>query len=970
MISRKTPLSLYITLLFLGIFTSTATAQTVVPKNTNLVNSTTNTAANLLAKTETATKDITFSPRVTAGYTTQGAGFNSYGSFEGFFPVFQTPGKNLTFVEGKLLYDTENGTLGGNVLLGQRFLNSKKDRVMGGYVSYDTRDTGKANFNQLGLGLESLSENWDFHLNGYIPLGKTSSRLSENYLGTSSFQGNNLQLDRVQVFQESLAGVDAEVGKKLASLGNGTLRGYAGTYLYGGEGIPAFVGVKGKLVTSWDNLAMGLSLQSDSRFDTRLVFNIGASLGGHGGSNRQSLPARMGESVERESNILVDNRIKKDSLAAINPVTGQPWVFNHANLGVGTGNGTYENPTGTVTAAIANAQSDGNGIVYVQSGTNPGTAGFTVPNKVQVLSTGPVQTINTTQLGSINLPGSGVGVGATSSVGAAGLPGTVSLTNLPKVTGTITLAANGSDQVLSGFAVTNTTTGLSGIIGTNNTNATIANNQVIIPLTAPNTATSIVTANRGILLTGANSTANGQTTIDNNVVNNAIGEGIRLENVSGKAFITRNTVANTIQPYDQTGLEASIYIRNNKGDVDLTIANNTVGDNNTRSTTGYNGVVTNGVAAYTPTSLVGNEVDGIEFSLCRSYLGGLPDTFAACSGTATAKVKIANNTVRNVGVVGVDGADGIDMNLNNGDVDLIGEKGARVSSLAITGNNVFNIGDKGVSFGSDGDAVLGLGNVSNNTVTNVGGIGIALRSRQTSNTNYVASGNTITKAAANGIEYSLTRADNSAVSTAVIDNNKITDSGPDAIFVRSRINGQAKATITNNTINSSGLTTGNTLGIEVSAEENSKLQALVDKNTITGTRAEAILIRDNATATGGVAAGNAQLNAVVTNNKLVGNNTATTGAAALTARANSNANMCLRLQNNTAGTTAATGYFLNRAVTTATANPIFRIEDSLLSTNVGTFTPALPLPTAATNTVGTNNFTSAPAGSCGVAFAQ
>ncbi len=79
--------------------------------------------------------------------------------------------------------------------------------------------------------------------------------------------------------------------------------------------------------------------------------------------------------------------------------------------------------------------------------------------------------------------------------------------------------------------------------------------------------------------------------------------------------------------------------------------------------------------------------------------------------------------------------------------------------------------------------------------------------------------------------------------------------------------------------------------------------------------------------------------------------------------------MCLQLQNNKAGTTAATGYFLGRAVTTATVNPVFRIEDSLLSTNTGTFTPVLPLPTG-TNTVGTNNFTSAPAGTCGVAFAK
>ena len=145
---------------------------------------------------------------------------------------------------------------------------------------------------------------------------------------------------------------------------------------------------------------------------------------------------------------------------------------------------------------------------------------------------------------------------------------------------------------------------------------------------------------------------------------------------------------------------------------------------------------------------------------------------------------------------------------------------------------------------------------------------------------------------------------------------------------------------------------------------------MVSGNTITGNRAEGILIRNNATATGGIAAGSAQLNAVVKNNNINGNNTAAAGAAAFTARANSNGNMCLQLQNNKAGATAATGYFLGRAVTTATVNPIFRIEDSLLTSNVGTFTPVLPLPTAASTAVGTNNFTSVAAGSCGVAFGQ
>src|SRR5690348_10177140 len=62
-----------------------------------------------------------FLPRFGVNYTTEGAGFDNFGSFEAFIPVLQSPGKNLTFLEGKLLWTTSNGALGGNLLLGHRF---------------------------------------------------------------------------------------------------------------------------------------------------------------------------------------------------------------------------------------------------------------------------------------------------------------------------------------------------------------------------------------------------------------------------------------------------------------------------------------------------------------------------------------------------------------------------------------------------------------------------------------------------------------------------------------------------------------------------------------------------------------------------------------------------------------------------------------------------------------------------------
>ncbi|MBF2065743.1 MAG: hypothetical protein IGS39_15175 [Calothrix sp. C42_A2020_038] len=878
---KKINLSLSLTLFLLGIFTSTVRAQTV-SLNTNHLDSNTNTAKYLLAQAEENPEpELRFAPRVGAAYITEGAGYNPYGSFGIFFPILQNPGKSLTFIEGKMLWDTDTDSLGGNILLGHRVINDTKDRITGGYVSYDTRNTGRGVFNQLGVGFESLG-NWDFHINGYLPIGKTSNQLSENVLASPSFVGNSLHLDRVQVFQQAFSGVDAEVGTKLASFSNGALRAYAGSYVYSSEGIPAFVGVRGRLVGTWNNLAMGLSLSNDSQFDTRLVFNIGASLGGVQNRNdNQSVLARMGDSVHREPSIIVDNRVVRDTVPAINSNGGVITLFSLA-----------DNQSGNLGATLASARPSD--IVYVQAGTNTNVGSFTVPSQVQVLSSGPVQVVST-QAGNVQIPGSGTGI-------------------LPR-SGTITLATNGSNQVVSGFAVTNTP-GQPGIVGTNNTNASILQNQVTI--NGANTNTLL--AGRGIVLVGAN----GSTNISNNTVRNAIGEGIRLDNVSGKASINNNTVLNTIQPQTQTGLEASIFIRNNRGDVDLTIANNIVGDNNTRSSFNNDGV----------TPAVGNEIDGIEFSLCRSYAAPVLDTFAKCSGTATAKVAILNNTIRNIGAIGTDGADGIDINLNNGDDNT--DTGARASNITISGNRISNIADKGVSFGVDGDAVLGQGIVTNNQVDTVGDIGLALRSRFNSTSNYTVTGNTINNARNNGIEYILTRNDNNSVSTGIVSNNTISNSGSNGIALGARGTGQQTVIVSNNTITNT-LTTGNTRGIDVQTQENGKLQLTLDTNTISGSRLEAIRIRTGTNA--GVSGGNSQVNASVKNNNIqLSNNTAGTANGALTASSANNSNFCLALRNNRAGATANTGYFFSRS-----GSSIFRVENALLSSNIGTFSPALPL---------------------------
>ena len=432
----------------------------------------------------TADNSPSFSPRVGAAFTSTGAGYDNFGSFEAFVPVSQSPGKNLTFLQGKLLLSASNSALGGNFLLGHRVETDAGKHLFGGYVSFDNRNTGETAFNQLGAGFESLSDRLDFRTNVYLPIGRTSSVVAST-LGGYAFRGNALDIDRLQLSQQALTGFDAEVGTKLASLGNGSLRGYGGLYYYTGDKVNGFVGARARLVARPnENLVLGLAVQGDSVFDTRVIFTVGLNLypGRSGRRNADSILARMNESPERQDSIAVKTVRLRDTVPAIDPATGLAYNFQQVNLGVGSGNGTVENPFGGVQPALNVAKA--NDIVYVRSGTNPGVGGFTIPDGVKVLSTGVPQFIQT-QIGKIQLPESGSGV-------------------LPTVTGTVTL---GNDTALSGFAIANAAG--AGVEGSNIRNVSVE---------------------------------------DNTITNSAF-QGIDLNNVTGTVNISNNTVDTTGNSY-------------------------------------------------------------------------------------------------------------------------------------------------------------------------------------------------------------------------------------------------------------------------------------------------------------------------------------------------------------------------------------------------------------------------------------
>ncbi|MBF2027315.1 MAG: inverse autotransporter beta domain-containing protein [Oscillatoriales cyanobacterium C42_A2020_001] len=883
-------------------------------------------------------------PEQINGTFTSGSGSGYEPSFlgiDGFVPLAQTPGKDLAYLQGRLLLSTE-GKTGGNVVVGYRRFNPAQNSILGGYVGFDVRDTGRATFSQLGAGVEGIWSGFEVRLNGYLPVGSTRQTVdSQNFSSSTSttttnrsstptgafrFQGNNLLFDIAQTtnttvitnttqFNRSrdevaLGGFDLEAGLKLLQWKpDGDLRSYLGLYHYSGSNINGFVGVRGRLVARINQYAsVGLSVQSDREFGTTAAVTVGLTFPGMSRvhtSESTSNWVRMGDSVSRSNIVAITERTRTSSFgmttsastsnittsaeAALNPTTGEPYVFEHVVLGNAAGNGTFENPFGTVAAALTAVPGDGNGIVYVQPGTNPGIPAFTVKDNVQVLSTGPVQTLATVQLGTVQLPLSGAGT-------------------LPSVTNTVTM---GNNTVLSGFAVT-PPTGNTPIVANGVQNVTIRDNQV---------------------------QATGNDT-----------PGIRLQNVSGTAIATNNTVstagATVVFPTGAFGIFADI---SNTTLPNLILTNNTIttsgsaghGVSVTTRNTGAiaNATVTNNTIKTTATSGLGILVLSLNTSLIDTVTLAnntinTGNTFAygvSVNPRDTSSIKTAIVSDNTITTTGGD-AYGIIVNpRNSGSITTMTTSRNTIST---SGANSFGIHVIPINSG-----VITTMTASDNRISTsgVGASGIYVIPQNTSAiADLSISNNTITTAANNarGIFLDINQPATNPLQVRIA-NNTLPQTGFWGIQLNSAGNSQTSATIANNTIS-------NAVGIGILAISlnNSRLRTLIDNNQIFNVINASGLQLGLSVEAGGTS----QLFASVTNNRVTNPNPFVASdlvefkAQVGVFGGSTTASGCVRFSNNTASNS---GYLLRKNLATTalqlepfTANAGTRQADIGVITNV------------------------------------
>ncbi|MGB5972010.1 MAG: right-handed parallel beta-helix repeat-containing protein [Nodosilinea sp.] len=368
--------------------------------------------AQLQLENAEATPDLRIRARVGAGYSTDGGSYPALGRFESFVPLWQTVGEELGFLEGRLILNTTD-TVAGGLLLGYRGYNDEADRVRGGYLGLDVRGTDASTVYQLGTGYESLGRDWDFRFNAYWPVGNRDRTLRNVDIDTgvqtsTRFQGNLLLLEtqrqrqRLLQRETALGGFDAEAGTPIARWDDGNLKGFGGLYLYGAPNLSSYLGWRLRLAADLTpNFSTGLALQGDGLFGNRLIFSVGATFPGIRPAETvpqaEQVRARLGEPTVRLPEVAVfviseaEAFSSQDSQPLLNPEEEEAYRFQHVALGRAGGDGTFENPFGTVENALLATVSDGNDVVYIDGAADVLIPALTIPDRVQVLSQGPRQ---------------------------------------------------------------------------------------------------------------------------------------------------------------------------------------------------------------------------------------------------------------------------------------------------------------------------------------------------------------------------------------------------------------------------------------------------------------------------------------------------------------------------------------------------------------------------------------------------
>src|SRR5262245_11741776 len=348
------------------------------------------------ANAQTAPAGAKFAPWIELGGM---VGTRSFGDVDIFLPLWQD--------QGSLLFRDLRGTFSaqpteeGNFGLGYRTQISP-EWILGGYGYFDIANSANDNlFYQITLGVELKSVDWDFRLNGYIPINPDGGNISNDSNPKIKISGNTIQMQTESQGEKALYGFDGEVGWRVPLFpadGDFDGRVYAGGYYFTNSDVDTIAGPRGRIEArlydiDFLGLQSRLTAQGVVQWDSprgvqgfgglELRIPLGAITGAPG-PKLNPLDRRMVDRVQRDVDIVTEKPQpdKQTEDVIVDELTVSTHTIVFANGG-GTGDGSKGNPAdlnnvnGALNTLGLNGGTGSNAIILVDGGN--GTVGVNNP---------------------------------------------------------------------------------------------------------------------------------------------------------------------------------------------------------------------------------------------------------------------------------------------------------------------------------------------------------------------------------------------------------------------------------------------------------------------------------------------------------------------------------------------------------------------------------------------------------------
>ncbi|MEN9653898.1 MAG: hypothetical protein RL235_10 [Chlamydiota bacterium] len=615
----------------------------------------------------------------------------------------------------------DNGRWAANVGVGLRSL--WKNRAYGMNAYYDYRGTSHLHANQIGIGVETLGELFDFRMNGYLPVGGKNSAPYDTTF--QSFSGHSMIVS--QKVQSAMKGANAEFGLHLGKVSSCDFYTAIGPYYFISNKAPTTWGGQARLYGTFkDILTLEISDSYDRTFHNKFQGQIalGFSFGpiskvknqGRTCKTATILNDRMLQPVNRQEIIVID-KVRKRS-AAINPATGLPYFFVFVD-NTSSSNGTYESPYRSLAQAQNNSAP--NDIIYVfpGNGTSAGmNAGITLKASQKLWGSGVIHMLQTTA-GTVFIPAQ-----------SSSLP-TITNTDVDTDGNAITLATN---NAISGLTIASALN--DAIYGTNpqslDVSACTFRNTTTYAIEASFPGSASISLTNNLFLNNVNgvffalngtstilcsgNTFTGQTSVSSVPIEISATSNAFTAQIQNNAF--RSNTTGTVRVNLNTTTQANINLVNNM------VSNNGTGSQSSLGSSLV--IISSGTNSNCAIVLSGNTFSGNTSNSLYMHTSG---AFTTLSTTAS------GNTMS-----------------GNGGSALVLATPANTLTLAATNNTITGCNDNGIAVISSTSSTTGNITISNNTITDIGNLSNGITVNQNFATlNLTISNNTISGCEGTGI---------------------------------------------------------------------------------------------------------------------------------------------------------------------------------------------------------------------------